>query len=75
MERYLNLGGDSGVSAYEIEAESITVRFSTGATYIYTYQSAGASNIEEMKALAKIGRGLNSFINTRVKYRYASRLS
>ena len=72
MEQYKNLGGDSGVSFYEINTESITVQFSTGATYQYTYQSAGNQNIEEMKTLAKRGEGLNSFINRVVRKKYAS---
>ena len=36
MERYKNIDGDSGVSEYEIGADFIRVRFSTGATYLYT---------------------------------------
>lgn len=40
MERYKNLGRDSGVSAYEIGDDSITVQFSTGEVYLYTYRSA-----------------------------------
>ena len=75
MERYSNLGGDSGVVAYEIGNNSITVEFSDGKRYLYTYQSAGSDNIEQMKALAAAGRGLNSFINTNVKKRYASKLN
>ena len=59
MERYNNLGENSGVSAYEIGAKSITVQFSTGAVYLYSYKSAGSSNIERMKSLAMAGKGLN----------------
>jgi len=36
MERYKNLGGDSGVSVYEIGDNSVTVHFSTGEVYLYT---------------------------------------
>lgn len=74
MEQYRNLGGNSGVSAYEIAADSITVLFNTGAEYIYTYQSAGRENIEQMKALAISGRGLNSFIMLNVRTAYAAKL-
>lgn len=74
MERYRNLGGDSGVVAYEFGDTSITVEFSDGAHYLYTYQSAGSYNIEEMKRLAVAGRGLNSFINANVRKKYASKL-
>ena len=71
MERYKNLSGISNVSTYEIGHESILVQFNDAALYLYTYQSAGTSNIEEMKALAVRGQGLNSFINRVVRKKYA----
>jgi len=73
MERYKNINGDSGVIAFEYGAEYIRVQFSTGAIYLYTYQSAGSHNIERMKALARSGDGLNAYINTYVRNRYASK--
>jgi hypothetical protein len=75
MDRYKNLGGDSGVIAYEIGIDFIKVQFSDGSIYLYNYQSTGASDIEEMKRLAVAGQGLNSFISRIVKKRYAARLS
>lgn len=74
MERYKNLGGNSGVSAYKIGAKSITVQFSTGAVYLYTYRSAGSTNIEKMKLLAAAGEGLNSYIKRYVNEGYESKL-
>lgn len=71
MERYKNLGGDSGVVAYEIGPDFIRVQFSDGAIYLYTYASAGSHNIEQMKQLATRGQGLNTFINTTVRKAYA----
>lgn len=71
MERYKDLDGDSGISAFENDAESITVKFRDGSVYQYTYRSAGVINVEEMKYLAIRGRGLNSFINRHVKKKYA----
>lgn len=75
MTHYKNLGGDSGVAAYESGTDFIKVQFHDGSVYLYTYQSAGSSNIEQMKDLAIAGMGLNSFINKHVKYKYASRLN
>jgi len=72
MERYRNLGGDSGVAGYEIRPDAIIVQFSTGARYTYTYGSAGQGNVEQMKQLATAGHGLNAFIN-RAKPGYASK--
>ncbi len=74
MTTYKNVGGNSGIAAYEVENDSITVQFSDGSIYLYTAQSAGSANIEEMKLLASSGEGLNSFINRCVKTRYASKL-
>lgn len=71
MERYGNLGGDSGVVAYENGPDSIRVQFSDGSIYLYTYASAGPHNIEHMRHLASNGQGLNSFISTTVRKRYA----
>jgi len=74
MERYKNLGGDSGVVAYEIGDKYIKVQFHDGSLYLYNYQSAGSNNIENMKELAIAGQGLNSFISRIVRKGYASKL-
>jgi hypothetical protein len=71
MERYRNLGGNSSVAGYESGPDFIRVQFSDGAIYLYTYASAGSSNIEHMKQLASNGQGLNSFISTTVRKAYA----
>ena len=74
MQQYKNLGGDSGVLAYEISDDYIKVEFGDNSLYLYTYNSAGNQNIEEMKRLAIIGQGLNSFINKNVREKYESKL-
>ena len=71
MERYRNLGGDSGVAAYEIGQNFIRVQFNDGSIYLYTYTSTGSHSIEQMKQLAAGGQGLNAFINTNVRKAYA----
>lgn len=69
METYKNLGGDSNVESYEIAEESITVVFRSGRDrhYLYTYNRPGKYHVEEMKSLARNGRGLNSYISRVVK--------
>lgn len=74
MQRYRNLAGDAGVVAYETGSDFIHVQFTDGDTYLYTYESAGASNIEHMKELAANGKGLSSFISRTVKGRYAAKI-
>lgn len=70
MNIYKDLNGDSGVNAYEYDSDYIRVQFSTGAVYLYTYSSAGKSNVDRMKNLADKGDGLNAFINQNVGKNY-----
>jgi hypothetical protein len=67
MVRYRNSIGSSGVVAYEIGDDFIKVQFHDRKIYLYSYKSAGSHHIEQMKALAARGRGLNSYINKYVK--------
>ena len=68
METYGNFGGDSGISAFEIGADYIRVKFSsTGKVYTYSYGKAGKSHVDQMKILARSGSGLNSYIMRNVK--------
>jgi hypothetical protein len=70
---YANTNGDSSVAAYKIGADYVQVRFTDGSEYLYTYASAGHSNIERMKVLAQQGDGLNSFIMSNVRKKYESK--
>lgn len=74
MTTYKNLSRSSGVRAYEIGGNQITVVFNDGGQYLYNYSSAGGQNIETMKRLAIDGIGLNSFINSYVKKKYVLKL-
>ena len=73
MTPYQNRGGASGIAAYGTGPDSITVRFKDGHVYHYDNAVTGADNIVTMKQLATSGQGLNSFINTKVKSKYASK--
>lgn len=68
MEHYQNRGGNSNIESYDIGEDNIKILFK-GATklYVYSYQSAGEDHVERMKALAKNGSGLNSYIMKNVK--------
>lgn len=68
MERYKNLGSNSGVLSYEIGEDSITVVFKGGKKpYRWSYRKAGKNHVENMKQLAKSGHGLNSYIMKQAK--------
>ena len=73
MFEYKNLNGNSGITAYEIGENHIDVEFRSGGVYRYTAASVGETHLEVMKALAKVGMGLNGYINTNVRFKYASR--
>ncbi len=73
MTKYENLSGNSGVTAYEIGNDWIKAQFLHEWIYLYTVESAGSSNIEEMKSLAQSGQGLSGFISRNVKYNYAEK--
>jgi len=74
MERYKNNSGNSGVFGYELGSNYISVEFTSGSIYEYTYASAGASNIENMKSLAVSGSGLNSYIMKYARKNYSQKL-
>lgn len=71
MEKYLNRGGNSGVSSFEIGEDYVSVYFKGNSKlYKYSYISAGASHVEKMKVLATNGSGLNSYIMKNVKNKF-----
>jgi len=74
MERYRNRSGKSVVQSFEIGQDSITVQFRNEPyDYLYTTNSAGNYNIDQMKTLARSGTGLATFINRHVQKKYASK--
>ena len=75
MHRYRNNSGESGVVAYDIDADSITIQFTGGDRYLYTERSAGAENIARMQELAREGRGLSTFVSQHIRSRYARKLN
>ena len=73
MTPYRNVSGKSNVVSYEATEESIHVVFKSGRYRNYLYNSVrpGQIVVERMKALAARGFGLNSYISSVVKDRYA----
>ena len=71
MQKYMNLGGDSGAEQFEIGKDFIKVKFyKNPKVYTYSYESAGIEKVERMKELALSGQGLNEYINRYAKYDY-----
>ncbi len=65
--------------AHAIAPDAVTVVFRDGGVYVYVYvyevESAGRSNIEQMKALANAGSGLSTFIVRHVRQAFTTRLA
>ncbi|MCK9686556.1 hypothetical protein LPC04_12640 [Comamonadaceae bacterium BS-T2-15] len=74
MPRYGNLSGDSGVVSYETTRDSITLTFVNGDRYVYTHARPGRAAVDRMKALAKAGRGLSTFVSQQVRENYERKL-
>ncbi len=74
MHRYNTNNPDTGVIAYEVAKDSITLKFRDGSTYLYTDKSAGPAAIAEMKVLAMKGVGLTTYINQHVRNNYDQKL-
>lgn len=75
FQAYQNLSGESGVEAFEIGPDSITVKFRSGRHLYYLYNSVrpGAAAVQELKSRALSGRGLNSYISRTIRTSYADR--
>jgi hypothetical protein len=65
-----NLTGDSGVTDYELGADSIRVRFRGGSTYLYSSIRPGQHHVDQMKRRAIAGRGLGTYISQHVREQY-----
>lgn len=63
MKRYANLGGRSGVVAYELREGAVRVKFRGGDVYEYTEARAGKEAVVAMSALAHAGKGLSTYIS------------
>ncbi|CAM3462863.1 hypothetical protein GCM10016272_05710 [Psychrobacter glaciei] len=75
MEKYRDIGGNSGISAYEIGDDFIIVCFAKGGVYLYDYFTTGSYHVNNMVRLARMGNGLNGYINLNAKYTYARKIA
>ncbi|WP_332674805.1 hypothetical protein [Aromatoleum sp.] len=64
MKAYRNLSGKSGIVAFEIGDDFVSVVFRDDPLpYVYSASQIPPAKIAQMKALALAGRGLASFIS------------
>jgi len=57
-----NTGKPTGVRGYDYEDDNITLYFTSGSIYNYSYASCGSSHINNMKSLADGQHGLNTYV-------------
>ncbi len=74
MERYRNQNGNSGVTFFKILPDAIVVQFKNQSTYLYNTMMPGSDHVENMKQLARSGKGLATYISKYVRDKYAEQL-
>jgi len=62
-QRYADIDRDSGVVAFEVLDNGISVQFADNSRYTYLSPPNSQATIATMIRLAKSGDGLNSFIS------------
>jgi hypothetical protein len=68
MVPYHDLDGDSGIQAYAIAPERMDIMFKrSGKIFTYWRAEVGDGHFLEMCRLAKLGNGLNAYINKHVR--------
>ncbi len=72
LQPYANHHGDSGVRAWAIVGDTLSVEFVDGAVYVYTAPALGAV-FETLCRNARAGRGLATTISRDVGARHALR--
>lgn len=70
MHRYAEDGHETGVIAYSISEDSITILFHEGWYYLYDRDRPGANHVQNMKELAGQGHGLSTYISQHVRENY-----
>jgi hypothetical protein len=74
MKPYRALSGNAGIVSFAEGDDFIRLQFVDGSVYLYNYASTGKPNVEQMKRLAKSGKGLTTFLNQHVRENYAERI-
>jgi len=73
LQRYGNRHGGSGVRAWAIAGDTLSVEFVDGAVYDYRRSAVGARRFDAACAAARAGRGLSTCISRHLRERYAAR--
>ena len=75
MEKYRDIDGNSGISTYEVGDDFIIVCFKKGGMYLYNYSITGSNHVNKMIELARMGDGLNRYINLNIEHASARKIA
>jgi len=75
FKAYKDLSGHGGITAYQFVPNGIILQFKHRELYLYDDSRPGKNHVEQMKALAKKGRGLTTYVNQHVRENYKRKLS
>ena len=75
MKKYCDIDGNSGISAYEVGDDFVIVCFAKGGMYLYNYSITGSNHVNKMIELARIGNGLNRYINLNIEHASARKIA
>lgn len=73
LQAYANRHGDSGVTAWAIHGDTISVEFGHGAVYVYAARELGAPTFDALCRSARAGRGLATMISRDIGTRDVAR--
>ncbi|TDK29570.1 hypothetical protein [Luteimonas terrae] len=73
LQAYGNRHGGSGVRAFAILGDTLSVEFVDGAVYDYRRRDVGARRFDAACAAARTGRGLSTCVSRHLRDRFAIR--
>ena len=74
LRPYGKRSGESGVTGFSIQEDSIIVQFRNGDAYLYDGERPGAVHVARMMLHARAGRGLATYITQNVGSNYARKV-
>jgi hypothetical protein len=75
LENYNDFSGGGGITGYKFLHDGIILKFKSGDVYLYDDRKPGKEHVEQMKTLAKQGRGLTTYINQNVRENFKEKLN
>ena len=75
LKKYKDLSGGSGVTGYKFVPHGIILQFKHKELYLYDESKPGRHHLEQMKILAKKGKGLTTYVNQNIRDNYKEKLN